>query len=136
MGRSQRVSQIQIQAFNLSVKSRGSQISPMHLIQLWPSGTGTPQEEQVQRVVQHPHTVLQESLLMAEPQLKGCRRRLHCGPQTQQLLSSHALRHRELLTIQSRCFPRVTRNCPFGLNTHIYKYIKCVIAAFKVLNLL
>jgi len=40
MARSQRKSLIQIQAFHLSVKNQGSQISPMHLIHLRPSGRG------------------------------------------------------------------------------------------------
>lgn len=71
MGRSQRKSQIQIQAFHVSAKSRGSQISPMHLTQLWPPGTGAEQGQRVQLLLQPPCALLQESLLMAEPQQEG-----------------------------------------------------------------
>lgn len=138
-------------------------------------------------MVQHPCVLLQDSLLMAEPQLEGTA----LTALTRSTLSQRSFRHRHLqsvttedeythieshraavpwlheectslhgqektppwssdtaapvqpcpepqgaLMLQSRCFPRVTRNCPFGLNTHMHKYIKRVTIAFKVLHFL
>lgn len=149
----------------------------MHLTQLWPLGTGTAQGEQVQLLVQHPCALLQESVLMAEPQLEGtaptAHNSLHALPkvlQTHAFTFSHhrgwtdthhvtqgccawlyeectSLHRQEktppwssdtaapvqpcfyslcpTFTVQSRCFPGVTKMPIWAKHTHASIYKMC-----------